>query len=435
MGLHSADPQRYRWMIFGILALGYPLVYFHRLAPAVVAVDMARDFHAGGTLLGFLGAAYFYPYALMQLPAGLLSDSWGPRKTITFFFMVAFGGSVLMGLAPSLFWAIVGRGLVGMGIAMLFVPTMKVLAEWFRVREFAFMTGILMAMGGVGSLTAAAPLAFLSSWVGWRFSFIAVGVITFLLALLVWTFVRDRPADLGWPSPGEARVIAPQPIGLMEGVRRVLTSAPFWPLALWFFFICAIFLAFGGLWGGPYLIHIYGLSKGEAGRVLSMLGIGLIAGSPLLGFASNSLFNGRKPVIILASAMALFLTAPLAFFTERIPLPGLYLICLGLGMFTSAIVVVGFTSAKELFPVQIAGTATGLVNFFPFVGGAVFQPLLGYLLESQGKVQDAYTLQGYRHAFFALFLCALAALASSLLLKETMARRAPRRGERALAGK
>ena len=49
---------------------------------------------------------------------------------------------------------------------------------------------------------------------------------------------------------------------------------------------------------------------------------------------------------------------------------GLYLICLGLGMFASAIVVIGFTTAKELFPVQIAGTATGLVNLFPFAGGA-----------------------------------------------------------------
>ena len=194
---------RYRWLIFWTLAASYILVYFHRLCPAVVAVDMMRDLEAGGPLLGLLGSAYFYPYAIMQLPAGLLSDSWGPRRSITAFFVMAFIGSVLLGLAPSVFVAIAGRTLVGLGVSMLFVPTMKVLAEWFRIREFATMTGILMAVGGLGSLSAAGPLALLSTWMGWRFSFVIVGVITLLLAILVWLFVRDRPADKGWPSPAE----------------------------------------------------------------------------------------------------------------------------------------------------------------------------------------------------------------------------------------
>ena len=174
---------RYRWLIFWILAVSYVLVYFHRLCPAVVAVDMMQDLRAGGPLLGLLGSAYFYPYAIMQLPAGLLSDSWGPRRAITLFFIVAFAGSFVLGMAPSVFVAIVGRTLVGLGVSMLFVPTMKVLAEWFRVREFATMTGILMAMGGIGSLTAATPLAVLSTWMGWRLSFVFVGGITLVLAI------------------------------------------------------------------------------------------------------------------------------------------------------------------------------------------------------------------------------------------------------------
>ena len=214
------NPLRYRWLIFWILALSYVLVYFHRLCPAVVAVDMMRDLHAGGALLGLLGSAYFYPYALMQLPAGLLSDSWGPRRTITLFFAVAFIGSLLLGLAPTVLWAIMGRALVGLGVSMLFVPTMKVLAEWFRIREFATMTGILMAMGGIGTLTAATPLALVSTWIGWRLSFVVVGIATSALAILVWLFVRDRPADLGWPSPSEQSETSPQAVGLMEGMKR-----------------------------------------------------------------------------------------------------------------------------------------------------------------------------------------------------------------------
>ncbi len=416
------NPLRYRWLIFWILALSYVLVYFHRLCPAVVAVDMMRDLNAGGAMLGLLGSAYFYTYALMQLPAGLLSDSWGPRRTITLFFAVAFIGSLLLGLAPTVLWAIVGRALVGLGVSMLFVPTMKVLAEWFRIREFATMTGILMAMGGIGTLTAATPLALLSTWIGWRLSFVVVGIATSALAILVWLFVRDRPADLGWPSPSEQSVTSPQAVGLMEGMKKVLAYPRFWPVAIWFFFDCAVFFSFGGLWGGPYLMQVYGLTKAQAGQILSMLAIGMIAGSPMLSVLSNRVFQGRKPVLVLSSFVLLCLTALLAFYTDGLPIAGLYLICLGLGIFSSAVVVIGFTTTKELFPVQIAGTSTGLVNIFPFAGGAIFQPLLGYVLESHGRVGDAFTLAGYEKAFFVLFVCGIIAFVASLCLQETLAK-------------
>ena len=411
---------RYRWIIFWILAFGYILVYFHRLSPAVVALDMMRDLKTGGGFTGFLGAAYFYPYAIMQLPAGLLADSWGPRKTTTVFFLVAFIGSCILGLAPSAPIAFLGRTLVGIGVAMLFVPTLKVLSEWFRKQEFAFMTGILMALGGLGSLIAATPLAILSSWIGWRFSFVIVGVFTLVLAVLVWVFVRDRPSDFGWPSLTESTQSDEPGIGLLEGVRMVFTRAHFWPVAVWFFFNCAIFFSFGGLWGGPYLIQVYGLSKSQAANILSMLAFGMIVGSPLLSFLSDKVVQGRKPILLVSSLIVLGLTAVLAFLTADIPIFGLYILCFGLGTFSSAIVVIGFTTNKELFPVRMAGTSTGIVNLFPFAGGAVFQPILGYILESHGRTGDSFTIAGYQSAFFALFICAVIAFCATLFVKETL---------------
>ena len=411
---------RYRWLIFWILAFSYILVYFHRLCPAVVAVDMMQDLKAGGALLGLLSSAYFYPYAVMQLPAGLLSDSWGPRRTISLFFGIAFLGSLLLGLAPSAFWAIVGRTLVGLGVSVLFVPTLKVLAEWFRVKEFATMTGMLMAMGGIGTLTAATPLALLSIRIGWRMSFVVVGLFTLVLAVLVWLFVRDRPSDLGWPSVTDGAVPGEPGAGLLEGMRKVLSYPGFWPVAIWFFFNCAVFFTFGGLWGGPYLIQIYGLTKTEAGHILSMLAVGMIVGSPLMSFLSNRVFKGRKPVLIVSSAVTLGICALFAFYTDRLPIGLLYVICLGLGIFSSAVVVVAFTTAKELFPVQMAGTSTGLVNIFPFIGGAMFQPVFGYILERHGRLEDAFTLAGYQRGFWILFLCSVAALVASLCVQETL---------------
>ena len=162
----EAGPSRYRWIVFALLAGGYLLVYFHRLCPAVVALDMMEDLHAEAWLMGLLGSAYFYPYAFMQIPSGLLSDSWGPRKTITVFFLLAGVASILFAMVNSVEWAIGARVLVGVGVAMLFVPTMKVLTHWFKISEFAMMTGVLMAVGGLGALSAASPLAWLSGEIG-----------------------------------------------------------------------------------------------------------------------------------------------------------------------------------------------------------------------------------------------------------------------------
>jgi sugar phosphate permease len=413
--------RRYRWLIFILLSFGYILVYFHRLCPAVLAVDIMRDFNVGGALTGLLGSAYFYPYALMQLPAGLLSDSWGPRKTITIFFIVAFLGSIVLWLAPSVFWAIVGRTIVGIGVAMLFVPTMKILAEWFHKQEFAYMTGILLAVGGIGSLTAATPLVWVSAWIGWRKSFLMVGGFTLLLAVLVGIFVRNRPSDMGWPSPaGDSDKDGEEKIGLAQGLKIILSNRYFWPLAIWCFFNYGVFFSFGGLWGGPYLMHVYGYSKAEAGAILNMLAVGLVAGAPFVGWLSDKVFKHRKPVLLLCSAIVPVLTGLLAFHTDGIPKWGLYALIFALTVFGNAIGVIVFTMNKELFPIGIAGTATGLVNLFCFAGGALYQPFLGYILEHHHKLGETFSIAGYQAAFLALFLTSLVAFASTLFSRETM---------------
>lgn len=410
----------YRWIIFVLLGLSYVLVYFHRLCPAVLAVDLMRDLKATGTLTGLLGAAYFYPYAVMQIPAGLLSDSWGPRKTITLFFTVAAAGSCVLGMSRSVSIAILGRSLVGIGVAMLFVPTMKILAEWYHKREFSLMTGILMAMGGLGSLSAATPLVLISNQIGWRNSFLAVGLFTGVLAVLVWIVVRNRPADFGWPSPVATVSVQAGPIALGQGVRMVLGNPRFWPLAIWFFFDLGIFFSLGGLWGGPFLAQVYSLDKTVSGHILSMIAIGMVAGSPMLSLLSDRCFKGRKPVLILSSLMVVLITGLLYFFTASLPVWALYAVFFLMGVFASAIVVIGFTANKELFPIEIAGTATGIINLFPFAGGAVFQPVLGLVLEHYGRTGGQFTLAGYRAVMAALFVSALIALACASLTAETM---------------
>ena len=168
-------------------------------------------------------------------------------------------------------------------------------------------------------------------------------------------------------------------------------------------------------------MQIYGLSKTQAGHILSMAAIGMIVGSPLLSYLSNNLFKARKPILILTSVFICIISGTLYFFIHSIPVVLLYFICLGIGIFAGAAVTIGFTTNKELFPVSIAGTATGLVNFFPFLGGAVFQVILGAVLDSQGlTASGGFSFSGFRYCFLVLFACGLVALISSFFLKETM---------------
>ena len=427
--------KQYRLLVFLIIGLGYLLVFFHRVAPAVVALDMMSDLKAGAILIGFLASGYFYPYAIMQLPTGILSDSWGPRKTITLFFLIAAVGSVILGLSMDISSAIFGRVLVGLGASTLYVCALKILSQWYKGEEFATMTGFLIAIGGIGLLVSTIPLALISNAVGWRIPFILTGAITLILALLVWIFVRNSPQELGMPtivtnntSKGHMPLLgmpaivknspSNQKVPIIKSTIKILSLKYYWPASIWMFCTMAIYLAFGGLWGGPYLIQIYGMTKVEASKVLSMIAVGMIIGSPLMGILSDRIIKRRKIVVNVSSVILLIIMVFLYFWVSSIPTVGLYLICLGLGIFSVGTVAIGYALIKDLFPVEIAGTSTGIANFFPFLMGALYQPLMGYILELNGKVGDSYTAVGYQNAFLVLLISSIIACIASFFIKE-----------------
>ena len=275
-------------------------------------------------------------------------------------------------------------------------------------------------------MTAAAPLALMTGWVGWRASFEVIGMATLVMALLVWAFVRNRPEEMGWPSLAEIDHIGPGTsmspliIPVWEGALRVVTDRHFWPVAMWFFFIAGVFFGFGGLWAGPYFMHVYGMSRAEAGNVLTMTAVGLIVGSPLASILSERVYHSRKKLLMLASAllvgMLLLLNASPAGFSR----PTLYAFMFLFAICGAASVVIGLTTAKELFPVEIAGTSMGAANLFPFLGGAIFQPMLGWILDAYGKNSaGAYPVEAYKAVLIALLAASVISLGSAFLIKET----------------
>jgi len=417
----------FRWLIFLILAIAYFFVYFHRLSLSVVANDIAADFGTSGSVLGLIGSVYFYCYAAMQLPAGLLSDSVGARKTVTISLLLACIGSILFGLAPNIGVVFAARIMVGLGVSMVFIPTMKILSEWFRSNEFAMMSGILNAIGGIGVFAATWLLGILATSFGWRISFQLIGGCTLLLIISTWLIVRDRPADKGWPSIDEIDgkkhdddLSLGTKIGLWEGARKVVSEKYFWPIAIWFFFDCGVFFGFGGLWGGPYLMGVYGKSRDQVGDILSMLAWGMIIGSPILGLLSEKVLRSRKKTIMLCTSVLTALFLFINFFPSQLPSGVLSVWFFLFSVCSSSIVIMGFTATKELFPVEIAGTSVGTVNLFPFLGGAVFMPLLGKVLDSYPKDGSIeYSVHGYRMVLLILLIASVISLTCTFFMKET----------------
>jgi len=411
----------YRYVICGLIFSGYVLVFFQRLCPAVLALDIQAAFGVGGTLLGVLASAYFYPYALMQLPTGLLVDRWGPRYTVSFFFVIAALGAVLMSRTHSLYIAVFGRVLVGLGVSTLFVSNFKLIAEWFAPRQFVIVGGLFMAMGGVGALLASAPLAWISSLLGWRMTLAAVGAMTFGMAVLIFVFVRNRPSDMGLAPIRTEPSAGPGPgMPLWQGLKTVVTAGRFWPVSIWAFFAPGIAFAVGGLWGGPFLMQVYGLSKSAAGGVLSMFALSLIVGSPLLGWAANRL--GRKTVLIGCSALLLLAALTLCLFMTRLNLAGLYVLFFCIFAAGGAAGTIQAAVSKELFPMEIAGTAMGCVNIFPFFGGAFFQILVGTFFTGEETGVRSAALNAYQKMFLVYCAGALLSLAAACLMRETLDR-------------
>lgn len=415
---------RYRWAVFGVLAAAYFLVYFHRVSTAVVSADLQSTFALDAASLALLSSAYFYAYTIMQMPAGLLTDSLGPRKTVSIFILLAAAGAILTGTATSFQQVMAGRLLIGVGVAMVYIPTMKILSAWYRKNEFASLSGILLAVGNIGALCAAGPLAWLSGAFGWQQVFIMLGAVTLLLASIAWTIIRDRPQEMslpaiqeieagenGEPLP-EAGVGAAAKIPMGRALKMTFGSGMrFWPLAVWFFFTYGSIMVYQGLWAGPFFHDILGWDRATYGLVLTFIGIGMIFGCPMAGYISDRVLRSRRKVLIIGATVYTMIWAVIWITAGQISSVQAYMaINFAFGFF-GGFFVVSFAQIKELFPLSIVGTSTAALNIFPFAGGAVLQHLSGLML-------TARDLESYRSLWLFMLACMIIATAAAFLSKE-----------------
>lgn len=415
---------RLRWTGFVIVALAYVLSFFHRFAPATIASDLQQAFHAGGAALGGLAATYFYVYMLMQIPTGILADTLGPRRVVAIGGVIAGAGSLFFGLADTLVVASLGRLLVGLGVSVTFICLLKLNALWFHDRHFATMTGATVLIGNLGSLLAAAPMAWALGFVSWRTVFVVVGIFSLLMAALAWRLVHDHPGKAGLPSMRELDGHAAHPPHQgrwHDGLLIVLKNRATWP-GLWVNTgLAGSLFAFAGLWAVPFLRDVYGMDRATATEHTTLMLAGFALGGFLIGMLSDRL-GRRKPVMFAAALLYSLCWLPLLFGMAMSSLQS-HSLFFAMGLFVSGFTL-SWACAKEVNPHALSGMATGVVNIGAFLGGAVLQPVVGWAIDRAYAAHGASAmgLAEYRAGIAILFGFALMGLVAILFVRETHCR-------------
>jgi len=392
-----------------------------RVSPSVMVEQLMRDFAVSGAVLGNLSAFYFYAYAGLQMPVGLALDRWGPRRVLSIAVLGAGAGCLIFAAAPSVEVAYLGRTLIGAGAAFGLVGSMVLAGAWFPPRRFALLSGSAMALGLTGGIVGQGPMAVLVEGAGWRASIAYLGIGALVLAVLTWAFTRDRPTA-GAEVP--AATADAYDDGVLRALWRVARRPQTVAIALYAGFASSPMLAFGALWGVPYTMTAYGIGRPAAGFATSFLLLGFVIGSPLWGWISDRI-GLRKPPALLGTALAG------AALTVALWVPGLsfdlYRALLFLTGFGVGAMVVCYALTREHNARGGTGAALGLVNMLAVAGGAVFQPVVGLLLDLgwdgvMAAGARVYSIEAYRAAFLTLPALFALAFVSTLLIRETRCR-------------
>ena len=408
------------WTIWVLGATAFAFAFFHRVAPSVMVADLMRDFAVGAAVLGNLSAIYFYAYAGLQVPIGTLLDHWGARAMLTASVGIATAGSLLFGMAENVHVAYLGRLMIGIGSAVGFVGTLALIGKWFPPEKFAFLSGMTMLVAMTGGIGGQAPLALVVENLGWRNTMFAAAVFGATLSAAIWLVVRNAPAH----ETGDGRHQKQSWRQLGANLKKTATDRKVWVIAGMAAAMSGPMLAFGGLWGVPYMSAQYGLDRPTAAFCASLMFIGWAIGAPVSGWLSDYLRRRKVPLVI-SSMLALSLMTIL-FLGPDMPLSVAAALIFATGL-SSSMMVICFALVRELSDPKIHGAATGLVNCFTVGSGALLQPVIGIILDLHwdGTMADGvriYAAETYRVAFWTLIASGLFGVLCALFTQETRCR-------------
>lgn len=400
-----APPSWLAWPVWGIAAFFYLTGFYQRVSPAVMTGELMRAFNIGAKDLGNLSAFYFYAYVAMQIPVGVLVDSWGARRLLIWGSLSAAAGTFLVGSTTNFALACSGRAIVGGATAVGWLVLLKLATHWFPSRRFAMLSGLGLFFGNIGALVAQVPLRLLIEHFGWRTVVVASSAILLGIAVLAWALVRDDPSDKGFRSYAHAAVQQQRKAtlrSLLKGFRSIFGYRNTWLIVFAQGGMVGPILAFTGLWGAPFLKARFGLQSTTAAMVCSVMIICWAVASPIFGHLSD-LIGRRKPIYLLGS----FVSAAgwiAMFYVRALPLP-IFIAIAALTSLAIGGVVLGFAYGRESVPPQFLGTLSGVVNIGNMIGPAVLQPAIGWALDKKWAGETVNGLRVYNtEAFQAGFL-------------------------------
>jgi len=376
--------------VWAVGVLAYLCAVSGRASFGVAGVEASARFGIGGTVLSLFGVVQLGTYAAAQIPAGLILDRLGPRRTMVLGALTMAIGQLMLALATDVPTALLARLLTGAGDAATLISMVRLVATWFPSRQVPVFTQLGTMIGQFGQAVAAVPFLALLVARGWTAAWASLAALLLLSVLLVLAVVRDSP-------PG-----APDPSGLVrvhpsQVLRDAFTSRQAWSG----FFVHALTLAtvnaFLFLWGVPYLTRGHGLDTTEVGALLTLNVLVMVGLGPLIGVATGRFPHHRARIgatagglVALVWAITLLIPVPLTAW-QLVPL----MVALAIG---SATCSVGFDLARTGVPPRAIGTATGMVNIGGYSTSLLAVLLIGIVLDLRAP-DGATTLDDYRVAF------------------------------------
>lgn len=378
-----------RWAIFIAGSLNFIVSMFYRVSVAVIAPSLIQDLNLDASQLGDLSAAFFYGFAVCQLPLGLAIDRVGPRITTIFLGLSAVIGGAVFALGSTYNHLLLGRFLLGIGMGGNLMVVLALLSVWFPPDRFASLGSSVVAIGVTGNLFAATPLVLLSSLLGWRTCFL---IFVLLDALIITSFVlviRNHP-------PGHVRVASKRP-NMLEGIAKLVRMYSYWAISMGNFVRYGYFVAIQGLWATPFLIYGLGLSEIDAADVLLFLGFGYMIGLPIFGFISDKILKSRKKVLLFSMTGSIVLTSSICFWPDKVDSWLIYSTFFAMGML-AAPGQISYAHMKELVPSSISAQAMTAVNLFTILGAALITQILGMF--PGGDITELSGVKDFRFIWF-----------------------------------
>lgn len=364
---------------FGVAIVMYllaALFLFYEMAiqvsPSIMTRQLMHDFSITSAGLGVMAAFYFYSYTAMQIPAGLLYDRYGPKTLLTIASIVCALGALFFGLTTTVFWAAIGRFLMGIGSAFAFIGVLVVAARWFEGYYFACLVGVAQLLAALGAISGEVPLAWSVEQIGWRNTMFFLVGVGFILAFLCFFILQDRPKH-------ECKNIMPKERSFWRHIGLILQNVQTWIFALYAFVGWGPMSVFASLWGVPFLMVRYQIDAFHAALPVTMMWLGIGLTAPFVGWISN-LIGLRKPILWIGSLVGL-ISSVILVYPFDIPYWATFILLFFMG-FACAAHILTFALVRDVNKPNVVATAVGVNNMAVVIGGAILQPLVGGILTS-----------------------------------------------------